>query len=340
MPVEIMLLPRWFPFHLDKISYWARTVLVPLTVLNALKPRARNPKGVRIDELFVTPPEQVRHWPKGPHQTWPWSGIFGAIDRILRVLEPYFPRTTRKLAIERARRFVTERLNGEDGLGAIFPAMANSVLMFDALGYPADHPDLITARSSLEKLLVVKDDEAYCQPCLSPVWDTALATHALLEVGGADAEACAQRGLEWLKPLQVLDTVGDWAATPAKGARPAAGPFNMPIRTIPMSTIPRSSSWPWTVPPSTSPRARVADYRRGHGARPRMGRGDAEQERRLGGVRRRQHLSLSQSDSLLRPRRAARSADGRRDGALRFHAGAARRCAGQRARRSTRPSPT
>ena len=30
MPVEIMLLPRWFPFHLDKVSYWARTVLVPL----------------------------------------------------------------------------------------------------------------------------------------------------------------------------------------------------------------------------------------------------------------------------------------------------------------------
>jgi squalene-hopene/tetraprenyl-beta-curcumene cyclase len=213
MPVEIMLLPRWFPFHLDKISYWARTVLVPLTVLNALKPRARNPKGVRIDELFVTPPDEVRHWPKGPHQTWPWSGIFGAIDRILRALEPYMPRTTRKIAIERARRFVTERLNGEDGLGAIFPAMANSVLMFDALGYPADHPDLVIARSSLEKLLVVKEDEAYCQPCLSPVWDTALATHALLEVGGSDADTCAQRGLEWLKPLQVLDTVGDWAAS-------------------------------------------------------------------------------------------------------------------------------
>jgi len=213
MPVEIMLLPRWFPFHLDKISYWARTVLVPLTVLNALKPRARNPKGIGIEELFATPPEDVRHWPKGPHQTWPWSGIFGAIDRVLRVLEPYFPKTTRKLAIEKARRFVTERLNGDDGLGAIFPAMANSVFMFDALGYPSDHPDLTVARSSVQKLLVVRDDEAYCQPCLSPVWDTALATHALLEVGGADAEECALRGLEWLKPLQVLDTVGDWAAT-------------------------------------------------------------------------------------------------------------------------------
>jgi len=224
MPVEIMLLPRWFPFHLDKVSYWARTVLVPLTVLNALKPRARNPNGVGIEELFVTPPEDVRHWPKGPHQTWPWSGIFGAIDHVLRVLEPYFPKLTRRLAIEKARRFVTKRLNGEDGLGAIFPAMANSVLMFDALGYPADHPDRAVARSSLEKLLVIKDNEAYCQPCLSPVWDTALATHTLLEVGGAEAESRALHGLEWLKPLQVLETKGDWAAT-RPNARPGGWAF-------------------------------------------------------------------------------------------------------------------
>jgi squalene-hopene/tetraprenyl-beta-curcumene cyclase len=219
MPVEIMLLPRWFPFHLDKISYWARTVLVPLTVLNALKPRAKNPKGVRIDELFVIPPDKVRRWPKGPHQSWPWTGIFGAIDRVLHATQPLFPRSTRKLAIERARRFVTERLNGDDGLGAIFPAMVNAVLTFDALGYPPDHPDLVLARASVEKLLVIKDDEAYCQPCLSPVWDTALATHTLLEVGSADADACARRGIAWLKPLQVLDTVGDWAA-----ARPNVRP--------------------------------------------------------------------------------------------------------------------
>ena len=46
MPVEIMLLPGWFPFHIDKISYWSRTVLVPLLVLMALRPTARNPRGV------------------------------------------------------------------------------------------------------------------------------------------------------------------------------------------------------------------------------------------------------------------------------------------------------
>ena len=212
MPVEIMLLPRWFPFHLDKVSYWARTVLVPLMVLNALKPRARNPRGIGIAELFTTPPEDVQHWPKGAHQTWPWAQMFGGIDRILRASEPNFPRTVRARAIEKAVKFVRERLNGEDGLGAIFPAMVNSLLMFDALGYADGGADVRTARTSIDKLLVVKEDEAYCQPCLSPVWDTALAAHALLEAGSANVEQRVLSCLEWLRPLQVLEAAGDWAA--------------------------------------------------------------------------------------------------------------------------------
>ncbi|WP_045835305.1 squalene--hopene cyclase [Hyphomicrobium sp. 99] len=224
MPVEIMVLPRWFPFHLDKISYWARTVVVPLTVLNALKPRARNPKGVGIPELFTIPPEDVKVWPKGPHQKSPWSEIFGAIDRVLRATQPFFPKSIRKRSIDKAVAFVDERLNGEDGLGAIFPAMVNALLVYDALGYPHDHPNYVTARGSIEKLLIVKDDEAYCQPCLSPVWDTALSTHALLEVGDTQAEASAERALQWLKPLQVLNTVGDWAAS-RPGIRPGGWAF-------------------------------------------------------------------------------------------------------------------
>ena len=224
MPVEIMHLPKWFPFHLDKISYWARTVLVPLTVLNALKPKACNPKGVLIGELFVTPPNDVRRWPKGPHQKAPWTQIFGAIDRVLRIAEPYFPKGPRQSAIAKANAFVTARLNGEDGLGAIFPAMANSVLMFDALGVSKDDPNYQTARAALDKLLMVKNDEAYCQPCLSPVWDTALVAHALLELGGADAETAASKSLAWLKPLQILDVVGDWAET-RPGVRPGGWAF-------------------------------------------------------------------------------------------------------------------
>jgi len=210
MPVEITLLPKWFPFHLDKVSYWARTVLVPLLVLMALKPKAKNPRGVTIDELFTQPPMTVGPRRKAPHQKWSWFLVFRAIDAVLRVLEPYFPKGPRKRAIARAEAFVNERLNGEDGLGAIYPAMANSVLMYDVLGYPPDHPNVVIARRSVDKLLVIKDDEAYCQPCVSPVWDTGLVAHALLEVGTEQAVAQAGKGLAWLKPLQVLDTKGDW----------------------------------------------------------------------------------------------------------------------------------
>jgi squalene-hopene/tetraprenyl-beta-curcumene cyclase len=210
MPVEIMLLPAWFPFHIAKISYWARTVIVPLLVLQAQKARARNPRGVRIDELFTAPPETVGPPSKAAHQSWSWFLLFRAIDAVLRALEPMFPQRLRRRAIGAAVAFVTERLNGEDGLGAIFPAMANSVMMFDVLGYARDHPHAVTARASVEKLLVIKETEAYCQPCVSPVWDSALACHALLEAGGEKAVAQARRALDWLAPLQALDVAGDW----------------------------------------------------------------------------------------------------------------------------------
>jgi squalene-hopene/tetraprenyl-beta-curcumene cyclase len=212
MPIEIMLLPRWFPFHLSKVSYWARTVIVPLLVLRTLKPIARNPKQVGIDELFLELPRTVGPPAKAPHQKWFWFLLFRAIDAVLRLVEPIFPAAPRKRAIASAVDFVTERLNGEDGLGAIFPAMANSVMMYDALGYRHDHPDYVTARGSLEKLLIVKAGEAYCQPCVSPVWDTALVCHTLLEVGDRRAADGALAGLKWLQPLQVLDIRGDWIA--------------------------------------------------------------------------------------------------------------------------------
>jgi squalene-hopene/tetraprenyl-beta-curcumene cyclase len=212
MPVEIMLLPKWFPFHLDKISYWSRTVLVPLLVLQALEPRARNPKGIAIEELFLEPPQTIGLAPKAPQQKALWFWVFRGVDVVLRFITPMFPRRWRRRAIERAMAWVTERLNGEDGLGAIFPAMANSVMMFDALGYPEQHPERAIARKSVEKLLAVHEHEAYCQPCVSPIWDTALTCHALLEVGHERAAAQACKGLEWLVPRQILDIKGDWIA--------------------------------------------------------------------------------------------------------------------------------
>ena len=190
MPVEIMLLPMWFPFHLNKISYWARTTMVPLMVLAALKPRARNPKGVGIDELFLQDPRSIGMTAKAPHQSMAWFLLFRALDAILRVVEPMFPKSLRQRAIDAALAFVEERLNGEDGMGAIFPPMANIVMMYDALGKDAEFSAACDhAAGHRQAARDQASDEAYCQPCVSPVWDTTLTAHALLEAGGDEGGA-------------------------------------------------------------------------------------------------------------------------------------------------------
>ncbi|MBK8175161.1 MAG: squalene--hopene cyclase [Rhodospirillales bacterium] len=208
---EAMLMPAWAPFHIDKVSYWSRTVMVPLFILAALKPRARNPRGVDIRELFVTPPELERRYMRNP--TGERIGdVFLALDHVGRIVEPLFPRSMQRRSIDKAAAFIKERLNGEDGLGGIFPAMAYSYMAFDALEYPRDHPDMQTIRSAMDKLLVLREDEAYVQPCLSPIWDTGLALHALLESGVPGDEAVVASGCDWLVERQVLDVYGDWTA--------------------------------------------------------------------------------------------------------------------------------
>jgi squalene-hopene/tetraprenyl-beta-curcumene cyclase len=211
IPVEIMLLPRWFFFHLDKVSYWSRTVMVPLFILCTRKPLAKNPRKVDIRELFSVVPERERDYFRDSRAQGGFLGqVFLALDHVTRYIDPLIPRAMRERATRKAERWMLERLNGEDGLGAIFPAMVNALEAMMILGYPPDDPHRVTAKRALQKLLVVGPTSAYCQPCVSPVWDTALAAHAMQAVGGAEATAAATRALDWLQTEQLLDEPGDW----------------------------------------------------------------------------------------------------------------------------------
>ncbi|MDD3371952.1 MAG: squalene--hopene cyclase, partial [Alphaproteobacteria bacterium] len=123
--------------------------------------------------------------------------------------EPIMPKDSRAKAIDKAVAWVKERLNGEDGLGGIYPAMANAVMMFDCLGYLPSDPDYAIARKSVDKLVVDTPERTYCQPCLSPVWDTALSIHAMMEAGGS--RKSIEKACDWLVQKQVVDVFGDWA---------------------------------------------------------------------------------------------------------------------------------
>jgi len=221
IPVEIMLLPSWFPFHISKVSYWSRTVMVPLFLLCTLKPVAANPSNVDVRELFTNRPEDETHY--FPVRS-PLNRIFLLLDRMGRGLHRLVPRFIRNRAIKNAENWIVARLNGTDGLGAIFPAMVNAHEALAVLGYDADHPYRQLTKEALRRLLVEKPDEAYCQPCVSPVWDTGLACLALQEAGERADHPSVLRALDWLAPRQLLDERGDWTDQ-RPGVRGGGWPF-------------------------------------------------------------------------------------------------------------------
>ncbi|MGZ5601733.1 MAG: squalene--hopene cyclase [Methylobacter sp.] len=212
MPVEVMLLPKWFPFHLDKVSYWSRTVMVPLFILCTYRVKARNPHKIGVAELFVTPPDQERHY--FSHVKTPLGKAVLAAERMGRLMEPLIPGFIRRKATAKAQDWFMERLNGYDGLGAIFTAMVNAYEAMDYLGIPPDNEQRRIAREAIERLLVVNGDMAYCQPCVSPIWDTGLAALALQEVDRHKHDPQTRQALEsalhWLAAKQLRDEPGDW----------------------------------------------------------------------------------------------------------------------------------
>ncbi|WP_226822056.1 squalene--hopene cyclase, partial [Acidithiobacillus ferridurans] len=208
IPVEIMLLPRWFPFHIYKVASWSRTVMVPLFILCSLKARAKNPLQVHIRELFRRPPDQITDYFSHARQ-----GIvayfFLSLDRFWRLMEGWIPHAIRRRALKKAEAWFTARINGEDGLNGIFPAMVNAHEALELLGYPPEHDYRRQTGAALRKLVVERANDAYCQPCVSPVWDTCLALHALLEQDG-EVSPAVQNGIRWLKDRQIGAEPGDW----------------------------------------------------------------------------------------------------------------------------------
>jgi squalene-hopene/tetraprenyl-beta-curcumene cyclase len=206
IPAEVILLPKWFPFHISKVSYWSRTVMVPLFILCTLKPTAVNPRGVDIRELFIIPPEEEQHYFRT--NTF-LSRAFLMLDHIGRLIEKLVPAFIRNVSIRKCEQWFLTRMNEEHGIGGIFPAMVNVYESLVILGYPKDHPVRIQARKAIDNLLVERGQSVYCQPCVSPVWDTALACQTMIEADNGNS-AEIKEGLDWLRERQLKDEPGDW----------------------------------------------------------------------------------------------------------------------------------
>ena len=211
VPPEIILLPRWFYINIYEMSSWSRAIIVPLSVIWAHKPVCEVPAHANISEFYST-----KH---APPKSGLWASLFQGLDRGLRLLERLPVKPTRAFALKQAERWILERLQGSDGLGAIFPPIINTIIALRCLGYAQDHPTAAQQIRELEKLEIEEEDSLRVQPCFSPTWDTAIAVTALAESGLEPDHPVMQRAARWLLGKRGAPS-GDWCVKNGAVAKP------------------------------------------------------------------------------------------------------------------------
>src|SRR5437016_10845227 len=210
MPVELVLLPPWFPLNIYAMSSWARGTVVPLTLLMAHRPAVRIEPDAGVSELWLGPPTREELAFARSPELVTTRNFFLAVDRALKTLGPVRWRPIRRRAVARAIEWILRHQDSNGQWGGIQPAMVNSVLALHAVGFAPDHPAMMSGIQGVEDCLVECGGTLMYQPRVSPNWDTALAAKALLDVGLDTAHPALGRAADWLVANQIFRP-GDWS---------------------------------------------------------------------------------------------------------------------------------
>ncbi|MBV9759493.1 MAG: squalene--hopene cyclase [Acidobacteriaceae bacterium] len=220
IPPELILLPFNFIYQM---SSWTRAIVIALAIVHAANPKRPVPGGFNLDELFLA---GAPTRPERSLKLFSWRNFFLKLDRFLKVWERRGPRFIRSYATRKCADWMIAHFDYSDGLGAIYPSMQYAVMALDALGYAPDHPLRIEAQKQFDGLIFDRQAESgegfYCQPCFSPVWDTAIAAFALGETEDPPLDSL-RRTADWLL-LKEVRRKGDWS-TKRPGAEPAGWAF-------------------------------------------------------------------------------------------------------------------
>ncbi len=224
MPVELIFAPNWLYVNIYEISYWTRTIIVPLLIVAAIKPKVQTLPPDSLDNLYLKGPSKADWFHGGSQNRTFLRTLFLMGDAVLKFLEKKNISEIRTRSIQKAEAWIQKRHFKTDGLGAIYPAMANSIIAMHVLGYDKeDNPALGKSIQDFEDLVIEESDHLRVQPCVSPVWDTALACYALLEAGVSGEHPALVRAAEWLLTKQT-STHGDWRIK-GNGAEPGGWAF-------------------------------------------------------------------------------------------------------------------
>ncbi len=211
IPPEMIFIPNISPINIYEMSSWSRGIFVPLSIIYALKPVWPLPKESHVDEIFVGGREHADLAMPRDKKTFSWRNFFLLTDRALKIAEKFPIQAARRAAMKKAESWMVERFEASGGLGAILPAMMNSVLALKCLGYADDHPLIVEGIRELDALEIYEpeEDSIRVQPCHSPVWDTCISTYALATAGYDSSNEAIRKACDWMLSKEVKRP-GDW----------------------------------------------------------------------------------------------------------------------------------
>jgi squalene-hopene/tetraprenyl-beta-curcumene cyclase len=209
IPPEITLLPSWSPFNIYSFSSWARSTIVPLSVIVEYKPVRPLPAHMGVRELYRNP-DRVPPITSGNVPPFSLKKIFLVLDRLIKMAEDSPLRVLKERALRNTERWILEHQEPTGDWGGIQPAMVNSLLALVAMGYDLSSETVEKGLEALERFTIEGEDEIVLQSCISPVWDTALTSLALLCSGVDRDHLSLLKACRWLASKQIFQK-GDWS---------------------------------------------------------------------------------------------------------------------------------
>ena len=224
MPPEAILLPPKFPLNIYAFASWARATMVPILLVSTKKPIIEIPKELGISELALKKSDLQKIEFKQGAKLFSWRTLFLSVDRILRLHEKSLWKPLRKKAIKACEEWIIKHQEKDGSWGGIQPPWVYSLIALKCLGYKLDHPVMAKGLDGLLTSFALETKETFTvQPCLSPVWDTALAITGLREAGVPANDPALERAGKWLLSTEIT-SLGDWAIT-TRGIEPGGFPF-------------------------------------------------------------------------------------------------------------------
>jgi len=222
IPPEMMLLPNWFAMNIYEMSSWTRGIVIPMTILSALRPDWRVPESAHVDELFKDPTHKTAAF-DWSDRLISWRNFFLALDRGFKLYEKLPWKPLRQRALREAKQWMLDHMERSEGVAAIYPAMMNSIFALVALGHGPDDPLTWREIKEFSKFEIEEEDTIRMQPCVSPIWDTCIAMVALEEAGVAPEHPSLVKAADWILSKQILGG-GDWQVK-NKDAEPGGWAF-------------------------------------------------------------------------------------------------------------------